>query len=144
MTELRALTWKEPFATLMLWGKIETRPWPTSYRGRVLICAGKQPYKIPELELICGSQYNRLRQALYEAKAEIGPLLGHAIAVGRLIDCRPMKKQDEKACFVQYKPGLYCHVYDPVVQILPYPFKGQQGWKKLPPDFLTTQPKPVI
>jgi hypothetical protein len=42
--EIRALTWKEPYASLMLHGKIETRTWYTKYRGLVLICAGLKHY----------------------------------------------------------------------------------------------------
>ena len=29
---IRSLVWKEPFASLMLQGKIETRTWSTKYR----------------------------------------------------------------------------------------------------------------
>lgn len=35
--EIRALWWKEPFGTLMTYGKVETRVWDTKYRGWVLL-----------------------------------------------------------------------------------------------------------
>lgn len=54
--ELRALSWKEPFASLMLLGKIETRVWDTKYRGLVLICASKQIYTADEIRHISGDE----------------------------------------------------------------------------------------
>lgn len=53
---------------------------------------------------------------------------GHAIAVGRLVDCRPMTKDDESACMVKYRDGLHCHVYEDVWPIKPFPVKGSQGF----------------
>ena len=47
---IKALSWKQPYASLMLKGKIETRSWPTNYRGLVLICASKAPYSIKEIK----------------------------------------------------------------------------------------------
>lgn len=48
---LRALSWKEPYATLMLHGKVETRTWPTDYRGLVLNCVALKDYaRIPLLK----------------------------------------------------------------------------------------------
>lgn len=41
---IRALWWREPYASLMLQGKVETRTWNTNYRGLVLICASIKPY----------------------------------------------------------------------------------------------------
>jgi hypothetical protein len=43
--KLMALSWKQPYAELMLHGKIETRTWQTKYRGWVMVCASKQPYE---------------------------------------------------------------------------------------------------
>ena len=123
---IRSLVWKEPFASLMLQGKIETRTWSTKYRGFVLICAGKTPYPLSSLFDLCGSyQLNRIlgEKLLFK--------YGHAIAIGRLVDCRPMKREDEDSTFVRFVPEscLYCHVYEDVIPITPFPFKGHQGWR---------------
>ena len=42
---MKALSIKEPWATLILEGKktIETRTWKTNYRGEILLCASKNP-----------------------------------------------------------------------------------------------------
>lgn len=128
--EVRALSWKEPFATAMLFGKIETRTWHTNYLGPVLICASKKGYTEWETMDITGpKQSDRLFEALEKSGLTQNP--GHAIAVGRLINCRRMVKEDEDSCFVKYNKDLWCHVYDSVKRIAPFPFKGVQSWKIL-------------
>lgn len=130
--KLMALSWKQPYAELMLHGKIETRTWNTNYRGWVLICASQKGYHTEQLRNISGGyQLNRMGQYLaienpgYESKA---------IAIGYLSDCRQMKPEDEDKCFVQYYPDLFCHIYESVQAIEPFPWKGSQGWKEVAPE----------
>lgn len=132
--ELRALSWKAPFSELMLRGKIETRTWKTNYRGWVLICASKKSYSPHELEVISGpTQYFRILPHLISQHGFVQEWrYGVAIAIGRLVDCRPMELKDEAECFVAYNPNLFCHVYTDVQAIKPIPWKGSQGWGKVP------------
>lgn len=133
MTEndILALSWKQPFASLMLHGKIETRVWKTNYRGYVLICASKKSYNVNEIFNICGGvQYYRIIEKLGSDRFD-NTNNGYAIAVGKLIDCRPMLKSDEDNCFVLYGSNLWCHIYEDVKPIRPFSFKGHQGWTKL-------------
>lgn len=131
---MRALTWKQPFASLMLQGKIETRTWQTEWRGSVLICAGKSTYTHKDLMDLSGlAQYERICERFGTAYKLSTPH-GVAIAVGKLVDCRPMTKEDENACFVAYNPKLWCHVYENVRPIEPIPYKGRQGWSWVPTD----------
>ena len=142
---MRALSWREPFATLMLHDKIETRTWNTNYRGLVLICVSKKPYGDIDMENISG--HRQTMRIINELKPyDIYTNLGNAIAVGELVYCRPMTLADDDACFVQYrlpweeerkrkdgnikiiKKQLYCHIYKNVRPIEPIPFKGKQGW----------------
>jgi hypothetical protein len=145
-----ALSWKAPYAQLMLRGKIETRTWPTKYRGWVLICCSKTPYKTQSLIDIAGmDQFNRINK-IHPSVLNYQSDLGMAIAIGKLTDCRPMTKQDEDACFVEYKEKwietkklatgtkkeklkqLWCHVYEELTPLFhPFEFKGGQGWKQL-------------
>lgn len=141
--EIRALSWKQPFAELMLHGKIETRTWDTKYRGLVLICASKTPYNENQVMDIAGvDQACRIFNFLND-KA-IKERHGVAIAVGKLVHSRPMTPEDEEKCFVSYhKPwftedekatramSLWCHVYEEVRAIVPFDWKGSQGWRKL-------------
>lgn len=125
-TKLLALSWKEPFATLMLQGKIETRVWKTDYRGLVLICTSKKKYNNQEVLNITGpEQYQRIIDAIAGKEMKHG----YAIAIGELVHCRKMIKEDEDKCFVKYHPDLWCHIYENVYPIFPIEWKGTQGWK---------------
>lgn len=134
--EIRALSWKEPFASLMLHGKIETRTWDTKYQGLVLICASKIMYGQFDVQDICGrTQFERIFSIdEMRKKAEQGFIhRGAAIAIGRLVASRPMRpgREDEDKCFVKYNGALWCHHYEDVQAIEPFSWKGSQGWKKL-------------
>lgn len=128
--KLMALSWKQPYAELMLHGKIETRTWATKYRGWVLICASKQGYSFAELLTISGrDRYEKMPLIIDDPNRF--DYKGMAIAIARLSDCRPMTPADEDAAFVQYRPGLWCHIYTDVCAITPLPWKGTQGWKEV-------------
>lgn len=128
----RALSWKEPFASLMLHGKIETRTWHTNYRGLVLICASKKGYSDNDLIEISGEDFvlNILGHFLKTKQRQL--YHGKAIAIGRLVDCRRMKPEDEAKTFVSYRPELWCHIYEEVTAIEPIDWKGSQGWRSIP------------
>lgn len=134
--EVRALSWKEPFASLMLHGKIETRKWSTRYRGLVLICASQKPYTEAELMGICGTSTGAQKIFNFMNGRGIKENPGYAIAIGTLVDCRLMELEDEEKSFVEFWGHLYCHIYEDVQPIEPIPFKGQQGWKKLDQAFI--------
>jgi len=123
--KILGLSWKQPFANLMLHGKIETRTWKTNYRGLVLICSCKKAYSQKEI-LEC-SGYIQYQIILNTLKGE-EIKLGYAIAVGRLVDCRPMLPNDENLCFTKYNPKLWCHIYKDVKKIDPFLLKGKLGW----------------
>lgn len=130
---VKALSWKQPYLDLMLHGKVETRTWNTNYRGLVLMCASKAPYKEEVLMNISGKeQYEHIYKTINPKNA----ILGHALAIGRLTHCRPMRKEDEKECFVEYHPDLFCHFYIEVKRIEPIPWKGSQGWRTVPQEIV--------
>ncbi len=130
--KLMALSWKQPYGELMLHGKIETRTWNTNYRGWVLICASKTGYKLRQVLNISGNdQFKRIFEAVEGKEADMYKFRGHAIAIGLLVDCRPMRPLDADQCFVEYYPDLFCHVYENVRAINPIPWKGTQGWREV-------------
>lgn len=135
---IRALSWKQPYASAMLHGKVETRIWSTTYRGWVLICASQKEYTYPELKNIAGTQFTRLKKLIIDNNLQ-SPITGHAIAIGKLVDCYQMSAADCKAAYVAWLPGLYCHVYEQVTRINPIPWKGSQGWRTL-----TTEQRQLI
>lgn len=133
---IRALSWKEPFAQLMLHGKIETRTWSTNYRGWVLICASQQRYNRDQVKRILDYDVNLIHRIDAFLSGKEYHNEGRAIAIGYLHDCRKMEVSDEQWAFVKYFPDLWCHFYKEVRAIEPFPFKGAQRWKKLDPETL--------
>jgi len=129
---MKSLNWKQPFLDLMFHNKVETRTWNTNYRGLVLMCASKAPYDEEALKDISGSQYENIYRTVNPKYSQ----LGFALGIGRLTHCRPMKKEDEKVCFVEYHPDLFCHFYIEVAQIKPIPWKGAQGWRNVPEEII--------
>ncbi|MCK9370153.1 ASCH domain-containing protein [Candidatus Dojkabacteria bacterium] len=79
---MKALTIQEPYASMILEGKktIETRTWKTNYRGLIILHASKNP------------------------KSEIS---GKIFAVAKIVDCKPMKKKDEKLACCEIYPRAY-------------------------------------
>lgn len=71
---MKALCIRQPWASMIARGEktIETRTWKTNYRGDLLIIASKAP------------KFQGLPS-------------GEAIAIVKLVDCRPMTTQDQKA-----------------------------------------------
>ena len=133
---LKALSWKQPFGSLMLHGKDETRVWDTKYRGWVMICASKAPYLVKELKGISGDyQMKRIKQVLEEAQDPTKDLCGHAIGIGWLESSATMMPDQEDACFVEYSPMLYVHKYTGMVRIQPIPWSGILGFTKVPDEF---------
>ncbi len=133
-----ALSWRQPFLSLMPppHDKIETRTWDTTKRGWVLMCASQKPYEQGKLFGICGhNQLARINQAL--KGIDLSSTYGKAIMVGRIVDSRPMHKNDQDRCFVQYYPDLFAHVYIDVYAIKPLPWKGQLSWKEVTDDVLS-------
>ena len=134
---VKALSWKEPYGSLMLppYNKIETRTWDTSYRGLVLICCSKKQYSADQVINISGNnQFARIAAVMMSGELKTND--GMAIAIGRLIDCRLMGSNDTEKTFTLWYPHTYCHVYTDVTPIVPFPWKGSQGWRTVPKSII--------
>lgn len=133
-TEVRALSIKQPYAALMLPPvcKVETRTWPTDYRGWVMICTSSVPFRIWQQIPISGDrQLQRMDRAMEQLDERVIDSCGEAIAVGRLVDCRPMTHADQDRCYVRFKPGMYCHIFEDVMPIHRFPWKGSLGYTEM-------------
>lgn len=154
---IHALWLNQPFASLMLppFYKDETRGRKTNVRGKVLICACKKMYNSEQINEIAGSeQYWRIYKTGiidYIQDFDNENLLGHAIGIGELVDCYPMKKEHEDKCYVQFiEPGLvykknekgaiigtkvnpmiWVWKFANVQKIEPFQIQGKQGWSIL-------------
>jgi len=124
---VRALSWKQPYASMMLNGKTEeTRVWHTQYRGLVLMCASKNGYSDYDLLKVAGSYYSEEIHKLLGKTKDLPQ--GVAIAIGRLVNSKPLQTIDLPKAFVASPFDLYAHTYKNVTPIEPFPIKGKQGW----------------
>ncbi len=148
MMPVRALSWKQPYATMMLYGKAETRSWPTEYRGLVLICSCQKPFNDLQLSTISGGiQVRRMIEKIGQF-----PLLpnGKAIGIGRLHTCRLMPsyaprkteeeiKKIEDLTYVRYFEDLWVFEFKDVRPIRHIGWIGAQKWRTI-----TKQEKDLI
>lgn len=131
--EIRMLSFWQPFAGLMLYGKTETRKWATKYRGLILICSTftpfeRQPSEMQQLYDFSSENKGDISLAKTMEKQnghDVFDLNGYAIAIGRLVQCRKVKLSDKT--YFMHPPELYAHVYEDVKRIKPFPLKGFQG-----------------
>ena len=123
---MKAITIIEPWASMIAHGfkTIETRSWPTSYRGKIAIHAGKGTPKkewmdnVPEMmEMIDG---------------DVHP--GCIVAYADLVDCKLITEdlvKEIKANHAEYisgfyKPGRYAFVLDNIRPVDPVEVNGKQ------------------
>lgn len=99
---MKALSVKQPWANMIASGEktIETRTYPTKYRGKLLIVSSKKP--------------------------DISPA-GHALAIVNLVDCRPMTHADEIKAKCACYFGSFSWVLEDIQKITPFPVKGRLG-----------------
>lgn len=99
---MKALSIKQPWANMIASGEktIETRKWSTDYRGPILIVSSRTPHIEPA---------------------------GYALAVAKLIDCRPMVRDDEEEACCELYPGAFAWVLTSVRRIEPFPVRGTLG-----------------
>jgi len=131
---IKALCWKQPFASLMLppWNKTETRTQRVHYRGLVLIVATKAPYSDRELIELCGGE-----QALTiytKVAGHDGYMNGCAIAIGHLDGCSEIQEHHKTYIKEAHHAGRYAWQFSNVHAIEPIPMKGFQGWRNVDDD----------
>ena len=99
---MKALSVKQPWANMIASGEktIETRRWHTNYRGLLLIVSSRMPSIEPA---------------------------GYAIAVARLVDCRPLATEDEEEACCEWYPNAYAWIMTNIRKISPFPVRGQLG-----------------
>ncbi len=102
--KIKAISLHQPWASMIAQGSktIETRNWPTSHRGDLLIVSTKKP-EIP------------------------GLLSGYALCIVNVVDCRPMNVQDESAARCKWRSGAWAWVLDDIRRIEPFRMRGYQG-----------------
>jgi len=136
---MKLISMWEPWASLLATGakKIETRGWSTLYRGHVAIHATKGGLTKLDLKETCAESF--FAEALRSAPP-FSP--GHIIAVGTLLDCRPLDEHHvnnvfrihpgletpQELAFGNYGPEWFGLVFEDVKLLRnPVPFKSRQG-----------------
>lgn len=136
MNQIHTIGLYQPFASLMLHGKIETRwvkkgrkpPFPL---GKYLVYSTANRYGLGDIFMISGSkQYDRMNEVLKGDETVV--LTRHAICLIDLVELRQMVKEDEDKTFVEYRESpdriLWCLVPGEIQRIQPFPFlDGHQG-----------------
>jgi ASCH domain-containing protein len=100
---LKAISLKQPWASMIGKKTIETRTWPTNYRGRILIVSSLKPV-IKSLPV------------------------GMALCTANLVDCRKMTSDDETAACCPVYEKAWSWVLEDINPIDPFPVKGSQGF----------------
>ena len=108
-TRMKALSVKQPWASMIASGKktIELRSWQTRYRGRLMICASKNP--------------------------DTPPPVGCALAIVTLVYCKRATQADENAARCKVRVGRdFAWVFSNIGRINPWPVKGGQKLFNVP------------
>lgn len=132
---MKVLTIREPWASLIAQGvkRVETRSWPTRYRGPLYLHAGSAP--LP--------QSDPALSALLALLPDPTPAYGQILARCVLADCIPMDgayiarmQQEQPVEFLcgDYGPGRYAWLLEQVEPLaVPLPCKGRLGlWNYQP------------
>jgi hypothetical protein len=139
----------DPWATLYVLGlkRIETRGWPTDYRGPVAIHATKTGLSQKELlDLCCTEPFLSTMRGVVPADLKRGLIFhpGHIIGLVNIIDCLqlepdathqpsvfevyPHLRTKRERAFGKYEPGRYGLVAVEAFSLPePIPFKSRQG-----------------
>lgn len=129
---MKVITIWQPWASLITYGhkQIETRSWPTRYRGEILIHSAKKSMKDIERthQVDCDLIESRLGVALESLP------YGYIIGKAEIIDCIEITRDfvntlaaDERA-FGNYEIGRYAWILkNPVLFSEPIQAKGFQG-----------------
>lgn len=144
------LSFWQPFASLMFYGKVETRPWDTKYRGKILIVSTVTPFEKQPLDKsrhIMLSTFNRFAVGscrLKEARETYNSfsLNGYAIGVGELVESRLVRPND--LTYFQHQKistPVFAHVYKDVKRIWPFKLRGFQGRPRLITEEIRNQIK---
>jgi len=132
--EVRVLTWKLPYAELMLppMNKLETRTYSTKYRGWVLLHVAQKPFTSEDvLSLSSLAGWERIYSVLEEnGKYPYQDVEGCCIAIGWLKDVRPMKPEDAHQAFVNYEPNRFVWEFNDWHNIRPFEHEGRLGLTK--------------
>lgn len=132
---MKALTIYEPWASLVALGakKIETRSWPTKYRGPLAIHAGKT-IRTEFMNLAWKEPFYSALKPLHnrvDGRPGIRYHFGCVIAIAQLVDCVEVRSDNvpsgPERYFGDYRRGRYMWILRDVKRLdKPIPARGHQ------------------
>ena len=114
---MKAITICQPYAGLIAQGvkRVENRTWPTTYRGAILIHAGKS------------------RAWLMPEDDTTGMVFGAVVAVADLVGCRKLEDLPPAWRAHVHASGPWCWMLSNVRPLeVPLPWRGAQGLFEIP------------
>jgi hypothetical protein len=147
VVKLRALSLWPPWGTFIARGlkRIETRSWPTDYRGTIAIHQTRA-WQANVVTDFCqpGQIFHRYLQSLGFVRGYIDVPLGCVVAFADIVDCVPTEAVEGLSTVERnvgdYTPGRWAWKLENVVRLTqPYPCKGgQRLWRaSVPLDLFT-------
>lgn len=159
---MKAISLWQPWATAIAIGskRMETRGWPTSYRGPLAIHAAKRKVNS---ELWSLESQLPWRGAMYSVLGGVSSManclpFGAIVSVCRIVDCIPSEELQDIIDDVRYSdeegprkwarrwternmgdfgPGRFGWILEDVKAIEPIPFRGSQRFFEVPDDILS-------
>ena len=129
---MKALSIQQPWAILVVHGhkRVETRSWPTHYRGPLLIHAGSR-FRKPQRELCRESPFQGCLATAGVQRLRDLPL-GCVLGTVALVDCLPVSDlaadlDPRERCFGDYSDGRYAWLFADPVAFAPVRCVGQLG-----------------
>ncbi len=139
--DMKAVSIKQPWANMIASNlkRIETRKWPTTYRGRILIVSSKkhdvdaldyftEVIDTTKMEIEAGVQIETgaaMRAVLIEKAIGDGKNpAGKALAVADLVDCRKMNRGDECDALCGVYDGVFAWILKNIRKVEPVDVKG--------------------
>ena len=136
---MKAISLWEPWASLMMLGAktIETRSWPTKYRGELLICAAQGGLSNRELSILLNEyMFRDALKSLSNGDLQISDLnFGRALCLVDLVDCIPTERMKALSLlhpesvefqFGNYEDGRFAWITKNLRPLL-HPFKMKGG-----------------
>ena len=138
---MKALSIWQPWASLIGVKLIETRSWPTNYRGQLLICAAKTKNGVAVSALVQREIQRALWPLFHLSGSQLVTMidlpLGQAVAVVDLVDCLPVDEISDSVIrrelpFGNFSAGRFGWMFENVRRIKPFPVVGRQGLFNVP------------
>jgi len=139
---MKGLSLKQPYLNLITEGHktIETRWKVTHYRGEVLLCSSKVPFKKWFTKTMISDPIvkDMINNALDRFEYDPFAPCGVAMAVATITDCRLMNITDVPKAFIDYHVERHAWILEDVKSIEQFPILGKLWLWELEPDILNS------